>query len=126
MIFDVRREADKLFRVIQERPGIKQSELHKYSQSLSPEQRIECLDWLKALNRIREAETRPKRGPAAKAYWPLEGDAPDDPQVNQLAVALSEVDQARRLLVQVTGMLDTAARRLDEMQATAAAPVVAA
>ena len=46
--------------------------------------------------------------------------AADNP-IDQLAAALVEVDEAKRLLVAVSAKLETAAMRLAELQATAQA-----
>jgi hypothetical protein len=126
MTFDVRRESEKLFQVILKRQGIKHRELFDHSQGLSPEERQDCLAWLLSLNKIREETYQPKRGPAGKCYWPMDGAQAAAATADQLAAATAELADARKLLTTALSVVDTAERRLNELQAKQAAQPVAA
>ena len=128
MTFNIRREADRLFRAIVAKPGIKLRDLHDASQSLSPYQRQDCLAWLVSLGRIREASYQPKRGKAGKCFWPVEGVAApaEDPTSSQLTAALFEINEAKTLLATALAKVETAAKRLAELEAALASETVAA
>lgn len=125
MKFDLKREADRLFRIISDNPGITRSQLFNHSQNVTSDERGDCLRLLISLGRIREAPYKKGRGPAGICYWPIEQDAPQAPQPSQLAAAVADVQTAQRQLQAATASLELALKRLGDLQAKPAEDAVA-
>ncbi len=121
---DYKRDSDKLSRIIADHPGIKHGALASATQGWGKPHIRECLDFLISCNRIRQTDYRPKRGPASKAYWPI--DATTDPTADPLGAAILNREKAKRLRAEADSLDVAADGWLSELAARAVAMPLAA
>src|SRR5947209_6147657 len=113
---DYRRDADKLYGIIARKPGIKFGELYKYTQGWSRDDVNDALRLLLSLGKIREENTRPRRGPPGRSFFVNENWQPQQTNESQLEAAARELSEAKQQLSQAFGLVEMVSRRLAELQ----------
>jgi len=116
MIRDYKSDADKFYRIVAAAPGLSHTNILTKTQGWASDYRQQVINWAVTLDWVRVEDFKPARGKASKRYWPIKQTVTAE---SPLDAAVRELGEARGLAARFELLIESAAGRLAELQATA-------